>query len=344
MQQYSAAGRRVRSRVKPAGRAHSRTGGSVETFARLTDHVNRIASGPVLQDTSQAGRIAEVCEEMWRRKGKRLRSHLVYCCGEIVGVPPADLDLYAWAAEAVHTATLLHDDVIDEADMRRGAPSANRMYDNTLPVLSGDYLVSEVIHRLACKGAPELLKSLCLTLKELSAGECVQYGLKYRIPDEPSEYLETARLKTTSLFRWSALVGPTLAVSDHRDDIASFIDAFGLLFQISDDLLDVVGTHEKDRHSDLREGRLNYVTWNMVRANAGLERYVREIFNGRAVDLGLIRRFEVESALASQVLDEVRRELGRLADRATRALEPFADSPAAQALQELARLCATRSS
>src|SRR5207248_2047252 len=140
--------------------------------------------------------------------------------------PGPRLDLYAWAAEAIHTATLLHDDVIDRADTRRGGPSANALYDNTLPVLAGDYLFSDAIHQVALRGDARLVASLCDTLKQLLSGECLQYEARYTVPKSAEIYREISRHKTASLFVWAALVGPTLSGRIDPASVKSFVEAF----------------------------------------------------------------------------------------------------------------------
>jgi len=130
-------------------------------------------------DSPEVKKIENVCSVIWERKGKRLRSQWVFWFGESSGFATQELNLYAWAVEAIHTATLLHDDVIDKAPKRRGGPSANALFDNSLPILSGDYLLSDAIFQLAEQGHHRLMKLMCQAVKEVTQGEVLQYEHKH---------------------------------------------------------------------------------------------------------------------------------------------------------------------
>ncbi|HLG19749.1 MAG TPA: polyprenyl synthetase family protein [Bdellovibrionota bacterium] len=312
-------------------------------FERSAPHVERLSikRGPF--DPPTVEKISDVTATLWERKGKRIRPHLVYWFGEMAGISPERLDLYAWAAEAIHTATLLHDDVIDEADKRRGGPSANQIYDNTLPILSGDYLISDVIQQIATKGHPEILLLLCETLKKLCSGEFLQYELKFKIPSSGERYYEVTELKTSSLFRWCGLVGPILARNNSRGAIETYMHSFGLLFQLSDDLLDVIGTKTKHRWNDLREGKLNLVTWRMVQADEQLRNETAKAFERKEIPDSLIRTFEKHPKLP-WTIHQTHDELKTLAVQADLVMEAFPHSGTKQALQDLAHLLIDRCS
>ncbi len=287
------------------------------------------------------GLLEEAIDTLWKRRGKRLRPHLVYWFGEIAGVSPSRLDLYAWAAEAVHTATLLHDDVVDEADRRRGGPSINRLYDNSIPVLSGDYLISDVLERIATSGEPRLLASLCRNIKLLCRGEALQQEWRYRIPPSLLTILRIRHLKTSPLFTWCGSVGPTLAESPHHFAIRRYLGRFGLLFQLTDDLLDVVGTSGKGVGNDLREGIVNAFVAPLLDEDMRLRSRVLSAFRERAVPPSLLN--EVQGAAGSGgIAEEYRRRLRRLADSAVEALASLPDTPTRRALQELPRLVTDR--
>ena len=236
--------------------------------------------------------IEKACGTIWDRKGKRLRCHFVYWFSEPYQIPPKDLELYSWAVEAIHTATLLHDDVIDKAEMRRAGPSANQIFDNTIPVLSGDYLMSDAIHQLSLKGHPLLLQGMCLAIKQLSQGEILQYQNQFKIADSEDYYRLICDLKTASLLKWAASVGPTLVESSDRIHAIDFAIAYGLLYQFTDDLLDIRGTHTKNHLQDLKEGKLNWAAWKVVQNNSDLRTYLIEDFTEKKVSNNSINRLE----------------------------------------------------
>lgn len=223
--------------------------------------------------------IEKTCGVIWDRKGKRLRCHFVYWFSEPYQIPHAELELYSWAVEAIHTATLLHDDVIDKADVRRAGPSANQIFDNTIPVISGDYLMSDAIHQLAVKGHPELLKGMCSSLKQLTQGEILQYQNQFKIPEREEIYVNICKLKTASLLSWAASVGPTLASSHEKQSVARFAETYGLLYQFTDDILDLRGTQTKNRNQDLSEGKLNWATWKIIEDDIPTKKRLQADFN-----------------------------------------------------------------
>jgi len=224
--------------------------------------------------------VEKTCGVIWDRKGKRLRCHFVYWFGEPYQIPPEKLNLYSWAVEAIHTATLLHDDVIDRAEIRRAGPSANQLFDNTIPILSGDYLMSDAIHQLALQGHPELLKGMCLALKELTQGEVLQYQNQFKIPETDSIYEKICKLKTASLLKWAAKVGPTLVSSPDVPWVNQFAESYGLLYQLTDDILDIQGTSTKNSTQDLKEGKLNWAAWKIIQNDSeAREKVQRDFFN-----------------------------------------------------------------
>lgn len=284
--------------------------------------------------------VEEICGALWERKGKRLRSRLVYWFGEMSGVPESELETYAWAAEAIHTASLLHDDVVDKSELRRGEPSANALYDNTLPVLAGDYLFSDAIHQVALGRNSEILRRLCRTVKDLAQGECLQYQTRFKIPPTERTFLDISRLKTSSLLRWAGEVGPLLNPGLPLAAVGEFLEGFGAVFQFSDDLLDVHGCATKERWSDLREGKLNWVTWKMVAQSPDLRRRVEKDFAKRTVSPELIAAF---TRAAGRGEDEsARAELLQRAERAEVWLREFPDCETSEALAGLLRLCLER--
>src|SRR5262249_305965 len=150
-------------------------------------------------------------------------------------------------------------------------------------------------------------------------------------------------LKTTSLFRWCGLVGPILAQSDSRAAIETYMHSFGLLFQMSDDLLDVIGTKTKHRWNDLREGKLNLVTWRLVQTDDRLRDETVQAFERQEVPDSLIRSFEKHPKL-NWTIHQTHDELKTLAVQADLVLESFPRSATKQALQDLAHLLIDRCS
>ncbi|MFM8270494.1 MAG: polyprenyl synthetase family protein [Pseudomonadota bacterium] len=243
-------------------------------------------------DIPEVRKIEEVCSVIWERKGKRLRSQWVFWFGEAMGLTTNDLNLYAWAVEAIHTATLLHDDVIDKAPLRRGGPSANALFDNSLPILSGDYLLSDAIFQLAEQGHPRLMKLMCQAVKEVTQGEVLQYEQMYQIPESPSYFEELNQLKTSALLKWAAQVGSVLISGVEDPKLSDFALRYGSLYQFTDDILDVRGTPTKESWQDLKEGKVNEATYLLLKEMPSLEKKLAGEFLQKKVSEESLKTFQ----------------------------------------------------
>jgi len=197
--------------------------------------------------------------------GKRVRPLLIALLGRALDVPFEKLASCAVSAELVHTATLLHDDILDGATTRRGRITAHLKYGAHTAILSGDALLSKAISDMAELGDPEILKRLAQTVRELVEGECLQADLMGQVHGDVEAVLEVARRKTASLFAWSGWVTGHRA-GRHADDLFRFGTHLGLAFQLLDDILDWEGKNTgKPLFADLLETKLNSVGVMLVK-------------------------------------------------------------------------------
>ncbi len=197
--------------------------------------------------------------------GKRVRPLLICLLGRALDQPFSKLAPCAVAAELVHTATLLHDDILDGATTRRGRMAAHLKYSAHTTILSGDALLAKAISDMAELNDPEILKRLAQTVRELVEGECLQADLMGQVHSDVEAVLEVARRKTASLFAWSGWVSGHRA-GRHAEDLFRFGTHLGLAFQLLDDILDWEGKDTgKPRYQDLHERKLNSVTVMLVR-------------------------------------------------------------------------------
>jgi octaprenyl-diphosphate synthase len=197
--------------------------------------------------------------------GKRVRPLLICLLGRALEVPFERLAPCAVAAELVHTATLLHDDILDGATVRRGRMAAHLKYSAHTTILSGDALLAKAISDMAKLGDPELLMRLADTVRELVEGECLQADLMGKVHSDVETVLEVARRKTASLFAWSGWVSGRRA-ERHAEDLFKFGTHLGLAFQLLDDILDWEGKDTgKSRFQDLHEAKLNSVGAKLTR-------------------------------------------------------------------------------
>ena len=191
-------------------------------------------------------------------KGKSLRPKLTVLSANLFGTTNRSVYLAAILLEILHQATLLHDDVVDEAKERRGQVSANIKFGNKSSVLMGDYLLSKMIEACAKEKEFKLLEILSTTLVALSKGELVQLNADADSLPDKNHLLKIAAMKTGSLITASCVSG-AYAVGASATDIdlvEKFGQAFGTAYQIKDDILDYNHTN-KEQFKDLKEKKIN---------------------------------------------------------------------------------------
>jgi octaprenyl-diphosphate synthase len=200
------------------------------------------------------------------RGGKRLRPLCVMLASRVGdGFDGRGLDL-AIAVELVHAATLLHDDVVDLGDVRRGAPSARTVYGNAASIFAGDWLLIEALRRVRRARVPDTLDQLLDVIDTMIAAEALQLECRGRLDLDRETWLRIVEGKTASLFRWAMLAGARAGGLDAS--AASALEAYGtdlgVAFQAVDDILDIAGDEEitgKDLFADVREGKM---TWPLI--------------------------------------------------------------------------------
>jgi geranylgeranyl pyrophosphate synthase len=190
--------------------------------------------------------------------GKRLRPILLVLSARMGEPEDGALLTASTAIEVLHTATLIHDDVVDKAGSRRGRPTTAAAYGREVAVATGDYLFAEAFYGLAEIGDPRLVRAFSEAAMGLAAGELEQFR-SARGPVEVEAYLEHIRMKTAGLFKAACVAGGTLGGLSIKqvDALATYGQALGLAFQMSDDVMDLVGKPGlmgKGVGADLAEG------------------------------------------------------------------------------------------
>ena len=185
----------------------------------------------------------------------------------------------AVAVELIHNATLLHDDVIDLAERRRGGPAARAVYGNAASVLAGDWLLVEALKRIQRCDRPGLLECALDTIEAMVAAEALQLENRGRVNLERADYFRVVDGKTTALFRWAMFAGATAGglASDQRAVLERYGAHLGVAFQLVDDLLDVTGDPAvmgKAAFTDLREGTMTYPLLLVLERDVSLRREV----------------------------------------------------------------------
>ena len=275
--------------------------------------------------SENAPRIPEVTAHLVNAGGKRLRPLLTLASAKLFGYTgPYHIHLAA-VVEFIHTATLLHDDVVDESTQRRGRPTANRLWDNKSSILVGDYLFSRSFQLMVETGSLRVLDILANASATIAEGEVLQLTASQDLATTEETYLKVVRGKTAALFSAATEVGGVIAGAEeaHVTALFAYGDALGIAFQIVDDLLDVVGDAEKTGKNigdDFRERKL---TLPFIKAISKADN--SEIsFWKRTIEKGDQRDGDLEHALAllhkHDVIEETRAEAFRWAETAQSAL------------------------
>ena len=291
--------------------------------------------------SKHAPRIPQVTAHLVEAGGKRLRPLLTLAAARLCGYAgPYHIHLAA-TVEFIHTATLLHDDVVDESTRRRGRPTANLLWDNKSSVLVGDYLFSRSFQLMVETGNLRVLDILANASATIAEGEVLQLTAAQDLATTEAIYLQVVRGKTAALFSAATEVGGVIAGAPEDQVAALFTygDALGVAFQIVDDLLDYGGTAAaigKNTGDDFRERKLTLPVIKAVAKADATERafWVRVIEKGQQ-DAG-----DLEQALAIMArhgaMEAARSEALAWASKARAALDILPAHPIREMLQDLA--------
>ncbi len=272
--------------------------------------------------------------------GKRLRPALVLLSSRLCGYSGQSAIQLGAVVEIIHTATLVHDDVIDQADKRRGRPSTNSRWGNQVSVLAGDWLYMQSFQIALRERNFHILDLLIQLTQMMVEGELLQLEKLGRIDISEEEYLDLVHRKTAFLFEASMRLGAVLAGQNSagEQDLGEYGRNLGTAFQLVDDLLDFTASETtlgKPVASDLREGKVTLPLICALRQCTPEERRrVATVLEERAFQsvkqseiLEIVRRYNTPAAVGERAAD-----YGR---RAVRHLEHFPDSPYKRALEAL---------
>ena len=217
--------------------------------------------------------------------GKRIRPLLTLASAKLCGYKEGSRDVnLATCVELIHNATLLHDDVIDNSELRRGAKTSNSIWGNQSSILLGDYLFSRCFEIMVADGSPEILKLLSSTSSKIAQGEVLQLEYKGEIDILEETYLDIINSKTASLFAAATRVGACITNKNkkEKDALESYGRNLGLDFQIADDALDYYSTSTifgKEIGKDFFEGKVTLpVIFLYQKANLDEKIFLEKIF------------------------------------------------------------------
>ena len=289
--------------------------------------------------SAAAPRIPEVTAHLVNAGGKRLRPMLCLAAAAMTGDAKGDDAKLGATVEFIHTATLLHDDVVDGAGQRRGRPTANLLWDNTSSVLVGDYLFARAFQLMVECGSLRVLDILSDAAATIAEGEVLQLTAQRNLAVDETTYVRIARGKTAALFAAACEAGALVAGADDAtaEAFRSYGDALGIAFQIADDLLDYAGDTAatgKAVGGDLAEGKM---TLPVIKSVASGE---DRAFWDRVVARGSMRDGDLDAALAifarHGALEATRQQALDWSERARGALDPLPAGDLRDTLLDLA--------
>ena len=296
---------------------------------------------------SQVALIDQIATYIITAGGKRIRPMLVLLFSSALGFTGRERFELAATVEFVHTATLLHDDVVDESGLRRGRRTANALFGNAASVLVGDFVYSRAFQMMVSVDRMRVLEVLADATNVIAEGEVLQL-MNMHDPDiTVDDYLRVIRFKTAKLFEASARLGAVLAEASEEVEEASaaFGRSLGTAFQLVDDLLDYEGATEqlgKNVGDDLREGKPTLPLLIAMERGTPAERALLR----HAIEHGEVARLaEIVAIVRSTGALAATREAARAeADKARRALDGLPDTPYRDALLDLSVRSVERSS
>lgn len=297
--------------------------------------------------SEHASRIPEISAHLIEAGGKRLRPILTLAASRLCNYRGGDHVKLAAAVEFIHTATLLHDDVVDESGQRRGRATANLLWDNKSSVLVGDYLFARAFQLMVETGSIRVLRILSDASAVIAEGEVLQLTTSRDLTTDLRRYDQVIRGKTAALFAAATEVGGVISsVADHEvEALRIYGDGLGMAFQLADDLLDYGGQSAslgKNVGDDFREGK---VTLPVILAFARGDQAAREFWR-RTLAHGRQEAGDLEQALAyleqTGALVEAHAAARRHADRALAALTAFPQGPVRSALEDIAEFVVAR--
>jgi octaprenyl-diphosphate synthase len=282
--------------------------------------------------------------------GKRLRPALVLLISRLFGYTGERDIRYGGVVELIHTATLIHDDIIDGSDLRRGQATANRRWGNEPTVLVGDWLYTRAMDLCLEYGDVDIMRRLITATLQMTEGEILASQVRGRVDITEEIYMDITRRKTAELFAAACAVPALFQPSTlhYTDTLLEFGRDLGRCFQLIDDLLDFTSDRKnlgKPVMADLREGR---ATLPILLLLPKLDRRTRDavaaVAQGREFSEDLTAEALLEMVRTSGVLDQTRQRAMDYADRATAHAMKLPEGPEREALITAARVLVQRTS
>ncbi len=282
--------------------------------------------------------IEAIGDDLVTAGGKRLRPSLSFLAGKLLNADPTMTMRVALSVELLHSASLLHDDLIDDADTRRGREAAFRRYGNVVSVMSGDYMLAKMFELLAEANSSELIRLISHTAATICEGEVLQFQMATLETYSFQNYFRVIEGKTAVLLA-AALEGVAILANanpEQREALRTYGMTYGRAFQMQDDYLDLLGDEQKlgkPIGGDLREGKATYLSLvlfdkSIEEARAIVRRHAKQS-DDVAKMIALVKEHSADVETRQHIIEE--------AEKAIVALNVFPDSTAKAHLIQLAQ-------
>jgi len=314
-----------------------------DLWSLVATDMHRVETLLCEQMDSPIGRIPEVGSHLLGAGGKRLRPLLAVLAARAAEANMEQAVAAGCAAELIHTATLFHDDVVDNGSVRRGRPAARMIYGNGVAVLVGDFCLARGLALVASTDSIAMVRSLAATVTEMAEGEVAQLEGAGDPDVTIAAYLRVVDRKTASLMAWCARMGGVLPVG-LDPALGRFGRALGRAFQIVDDILDCAtdeSTTGKSGGRDLQEGKLTLPVLLACEADPDLRTRIRDALGEQGIPAGEARAI-LASVRSAGGVERARRRALAFAEEAAAELVTLPASVYRDALSELSRLSVDR--
>jgi octaprenyl-diphosphate synthase len=275
--------------------------------------------------------IAEISEYLFKKSGKRIRPALLVLCAKMLGYKGKEHILMSALVETVHTASLIHDDIIDHSELRRGRKTIHARWGANITVLLGDYLYIKTLGLSLQSQHREVIKILTDVSAEMIDGELFEYYMSNNMKISEEDYLKIISKKTASLFEASCLIGGILGNASEEDKrcMKEYGKNLGISFQIVDDLLDYTGEEKtlgKPVLADLTEGRITLpLIYTLNEDGRENRKHITELMKKKDLDQSSKMKI-LEIVSSNGALDYTFQKALEFAEKSKESISGFEDS------------------
>ena len=290
--------------------------------------------------TSEVKMINSISNYLVKNRGKAIRPILTLLCARICGNPTKNTYKAAAMMELLHVATLIHDDIVDDAKMRRGKPSIKRIWKNKISVLMGDFILSKALINMVGLKDFDALELISNTAEKLSAGEIMQIEKSLTRNMPKNVYYDMINQKTASLIAASCELGAITTTKSNEDRKATFKygENLGMAFQIKDDLFDLLGSENqtgKDSGGDVKKNMMTLpLIYSIENTNRTVRNKLKSLVRNRKKNVTILK--EINDIIHdSGGFDYANRKLDEFSNKAIESISSYAESEIKKSLIDL---------